>query len=257
MEVKKFSILLAVSAVLLTGVVIFNTLPWNNTDSTEQSGIQYPPELISVELTDQSNHTIVVAKYEITNTQWDECVDNGGCEYKPQAYPYTRPNHPVSGVSWIDVQQYIDWLSKKTGQSFRLPTESEWKLLAADVLAKQNAGKKLFDDPRMEWANDYRFFSQRAPRRTQPVGHFGLSTEGIADLNGNVWEWTESCANGIRDSKTSKIHCRGLRVLAGTHVTPMPEIIRYVPIGGCSIGYPPANIGFRVVMDEVLNQSQS
>ena len=260
---SRISILLVISVVLLTGVVVLATFNWNEPDLKigleEKSDSLFLPELVPVVVKSesQSNHTLAVAKYEITNAQWDECVNRGACEYKPKSYPYTRPDHPVSGVSWVDVQQYLAWLTKETGKSFRLPTENEWKLLAADVLAKQDAGKKLFDDPRMEWANEYRFFSQRAPRRTQSAGHFGLSPAGIADLDGNVWEWTKSCWNSKSDSEVANTSCKGMRVLAGTHITYIPEIVRYVPIGGCSVGYPPANIGFRVVLDRPLEHGQT
>ncbi len=207
---------------------------------------------VTVATPDRFHRTLNVAKYEVTNAQWDECVDQGGCDHRPKTYPYTRPDHPVSDVNWFDTQQYLTWLSKATGKPYRLPTENEWKLLAADVLAQQDAGKRLFDDPRMEWANEYRFFPQRAPRQTQTAGHFGVSSAGIADLDGNVWEWTASCWNrNDQDTpETTTARCKGWRVLAGTHVTYVPEFIRHVPIGGCSIGYPPANIGFRVVLDE-------
>ncbi len=256
---SKSSILLSVCVVLLAGIVLFNVLDGSSTGKGKNFDSPYLPEFVpvDVESAGETSRTLIVAKYEITNAQWDECVDQGGCDFKPKSYPYTRPDHPVSGVSWVDVQQYISWLSEETGLKLRLPTESEWKNFAADVLAKQEAGKKLFDDPRMEWANEYVFFSRRAPRRTRSVGHFGESAAGLADLDGNVWEWTDSCWQSNRESPAANASCRGLRVLAGTHVTFIPEMVRYVPIGGCSVGYPPANIGFRVVLDEQLERQQA
>ena len=67
-----------------------------------------------------------------------------------------------------------------------------------------------------------------------------------------MWEWTDSCwrdgaaEGGDRAPKS----CGGVRILAGKHKTWQSEFIRHVPVGGCSIGYPPANLGFRVVLDD-------
>ena len=111
---------------------------------------------------------------------------------------------------------------------------------------------KLWDDPRLAWAADYANFASREKRTTEPVGHFGANRQGIHDLDGNVWEWTDSCwrdggAGG--DNRTPK-SCGGVRILAGKHKSWQSEFIRHVPVGGCSVGYPPANLGFRVVLDD-------
>jgi len=192
---------------------------------------------------------IAVAKHEVTFVEWQYCVDAGACRYIPKRRKYVEDNHPVSGVSWHDVQQYIAWVSEKSGVQYRLPLESEWRSLAVNVLDEKV--EKLFEDPRLAWAADYANFGKRAERRTRPVGHFGTEKNGVADIAGNVWEWTDSCwRSPVAPSagETSE-NCGGVRVLAGAHMTYQSELIRVVPTGGCSIGFPPANIGFRLVRD--------
>ncbi|MCH2165291.1 MAG: formylglycine-generating enzyme family protein [Marinovum sp.] len=195
---------------------------------------------------------IEVAKYEVTYGQWQECVDAGACSHTPKRWHFTRIDHPVSGVSWLDVQQYISWVSQVTGDTYRLPLESEWRAFAGDIL--QDKSEKLFDDPRMAWAADYINYGKRSERRTQPIGHHGEAANGIADLSGNVWEWTETCWRRASSTKPERTRdCGGARVLAGQHMTYQSELIRKVPTGGCSIGFPPANIGFRLVKGATNN----
>ena len=213
------------------------------------------PELVAVVLDDAVDSSgtariIHIARYEVTIAEWDRCAADGGCAFTPRRRPYQRDDHPVTGVSWLDVQQYIGWLSQETDRRFRLPMEKEWDFLARDVVTQEV--EKLWDDPRLAWAADYASFGQREKKTTESVGHFGANRQGIHDLDGNVWEWTDSCwrGSGAEGGDRTPKSCGGVRILAGKHKTWQSEFIRQVPIGGCSVGYPPANLGFRVVLDE-------
>ena len=65
--------------------------------------------------------------FEVTFEQWDACVADGGCADLPRHAPFDEPNHPVHNVSWNDAQAYVAWLSAKTGQTYRLPSDAEWE----------------------------------------------------------------------------------------------------------------------------------
>ena len=85
-----------------------------------------------------------------------------------------------------------------------------------------------------------------------PGGTFGTNSNGLDDLAGNVWEWTNSCfvrvsLDGEREQITNT-NC-GVRVVEGAHRSYMTDFIRDPRSGGCAAGVPPANLGFRLVAE--------
>jgi formylglycine-generating enzyme required for sulfatase activity len=70
---------------------------------------------------------VYFGKTEITFREWDACVADGGCKYRPPDQNWGRGTQPVSNVSWEDIQAYVAWLSRKRGTICRLPSEAEWE----------------------------------------------------------------------------------------------------------------------------------
>ena len=72
-----------------------------------------------------------IGRTEITFDEWSQCVGDGGCTSQPADENWGRGRRPVINVSFNDItQQYLPWLSRKTGFTYRLPTEAEWEFAA-------------------------------------------------------------------------------------------------------------------------------
>lgn len=107
---------------------------------------------------------------------------------------FDAPNQPVVGVCWFEARAYCAWLSAQSVQCYRLPTEAEWEAAASGKVGRRYPWGETFD---ATWCNTI----ETRLRRTTPVGVFpesdtppsiSTSNSGIADLAGNVWEWTGS-----------------------------------------------------------------
>jgi formylglycine-generating enzyme required for sulfatase activity len=126
-----------------------------------------------------------IGKYEITFAQWDACLASGGCGgFSPPDSGWGRGARPVTGVSWNDIQAYLDWLNERAGGlRYRLASEAEW-----EYSARAGAGEAYAFGPRVT-ATDATF---RA-RQTTPVGEHAANGWGLFDVHGNVGEWVEDC----------------------------------------------------------------
>jgi formylglycine-generating enzyme required for sulfatase activity len=120
---------------------------------------------------------------------------------KPNKYQDNRDDHPVSCVSWNDAQAFTDWLTRKGGKSYRLPTEAEWEYAARGGKETKNYWGNDKDDAcgyanvadrtklpngsswnqKHECTDGYAFVA--------PVGKFQPNAFGLYDMMGNVWEW--------------------------------------------------------------------
>ena len=160
-----------------------------------------------------------VGKYEVTFAEWLDCVSAGGCSHRPDDRGWGRGRRPVTDISWMDAKEYISWLSKKTGKSYRLLNEAEWEYMArAGSETKYPWGNIVVQNR----ANCHGCGSTWSAKRTSPVGQFKPNKFGIYDTVGNVWEWVEDCwhksykgapGNGTAWIKSGS-KCKG-RVLRG------------------------------------------
>jgi formylglycine-generating enzyme required for sulfatase activity len=137
-----------------------------------------------------------VSKFEISFGEWDACVAQGGCRgYRPDDEGWGRNANPVMNISWEDAKSYVDWLSHKTGHTYRLLSESEWEYAAR---AGTTTPYPFEGGPSPSAANYDGSADGSGPsgvnrQRTVAVGSFPANRFGLHDMNGNVSEWVEDC----------------------------------------------------------------
>jgi formylglycine-generating enzyme required for sulfatase activity len=171
---------------------------------------------------EKPEHTIsirrpfAIGRREVTFAEWDQCADIGACKVRPEDHGWGRGDRPVVNVSWEDAKLFVAWLSQRTGQRYRLPSEAEWEYAA-------RAGTRT----PFWWGRDIGTGHAQcdgcgSPIKQQvvPAGSFRPNGFGLYDTAGNAAEWVEDCwndsyRNAPKDpSPWTSGDCR-LRVLRG------------------------------------------
>ena len=196
-----------------------------------------------------------VGVYEVTFAEWDACASSGGCQgHRPSDGGWGRGRHPVVDVSWDDAKSYVRWLSSRTGERYRLLSESEWEYVArAETRTPFHTGGTISTD-QANYQGSFTYGSGREGvyrKRTVPVGSFPANGWGLHDVHGNVWEWVEDCWNGSyagapRDGSAWESGVCSRRVLRGGSWVSSPGGLRSAYRNGDGTGYRGNSSGFRV-----------
>ena len=135
-------------------------------------------------------HPFALGKYEVTFDEWDHCVEAGGCAYRPGDRDWGRGNRPVIHVSRVDAEDYLAWLSRTTGQEYRLPSSAEWEYAARAGTTtarwwgdELGTGRAVCDGCGSRWDNV----------SSAPVGSFPPNPWGLHDMLSNVSEVVADC----------------------------------------------------------------
>ncbi len=208
---------------------------------------------------------------------FDSSHDNGyisvfNKDQSNRGEPANRPRQPVIRVSWEQAMAFCEWLSKKTGRKFTLPTEAQWEYACrAGTATPLNYG---------QCDADFGKFANLADRRlenlcrgdspkwipaltnvndgavvTDNVGRYEPNAWGQCDMHGNVAEWTLTTARPYPYAADGRDRglADGRKIVRGGSFYDRPGRAR----SSFRLSYPPwqrvFNVGFRVAaLDEPL-----
>lgn len=126
-----------------------------------------------------------LGKFEVTFAEYDQFARETKREL-PDDNGWGRGIRPVINVNWHDAVAFTNWLSKKTGKKFRLPSEAEWEFAArGGTTTRYYWG----DDFGRSNANCAECGSPWDGKQTVAVGSFKQNPFGLFDMIGNVYEW--------------------------------------------------------------------
>ena len=180
--------------------------------------------------------TYAFGKYEVTQAQYQAVTGENPSEFKV-------PNLPVTNVSWDEAREFCRKLTEREraagriseNQEYRLPTVAEWQhACRAGTTTKFYTGDSEEDLARAAW------YKGNSGGRPCPVGMKEPNAFGLCDMHGNVGEWIHN---------NSAWHL----FLGGTYFNSAEDEFKrcQVPVELGSFGYRYANVGFRVVLDDV------
>jgi formylglycine-generating enzyme required for sulfatase activity len=143
------------------------------------------------------NYRLAVGKHEVTFDEWDACSNAGGCSHRPDDKGWGRGRRPVINVSWNDTQEYVRWLSQKTGKQYRLLSEAEWEYAARAGTSTPYSWGYTASHEYANYGKDEccgGFASGRDQwEYTARTGSFPANAFGLHDMHGNVTEWVQDC----------------------------------------------------------------
>lgn len=228
------------------------------------------------------DYFFAVAKYETTLAEFEQFVsdsgyvskgctvydgewkDGEGSNWASPGFTQT-PGEPVACVSWADAKKYVEWLSGKTGQRYRLLTSSEWEYVAREgtqtnrdwgrasdeTCAQTNvadlSASSKYPDWKVHDCNDGYIY-------TSPVTTLKENALGVAGLMGNVFEWVEDCWNenyqGAPDDGSAWVEGEcGSRILRGGSWYSQPRYVRPAFQNHFDSDHRASTFGFRVARD--------
>jgi formylglycine-generating enzyme required for sulfatase activity len=144
-----------------------------------------------------------VGRYAVSFAEWDSCFAEGACGHRRLGdLDFGRGRHPAIFATWTEVQLYVEWLKRKTGQSYRLLSEAEWEYAARGCRDVKCAFTPFwFGAIKPELAvYDSRRSYDGSPKavarlKTEPVDSGSPNPFGLYNMLGNVRQWTEDCWN--------------------------------------------------------------
>jgi formylglycine-generating enzyme required for sulfatase activity len=167
------------------------------------------------------------------------------------------PENPVVGLTWKEARAYTDWLSKLTGQRWRLPTEAEWEKAARGTDQRIYPWGNEWDSTRANSIENNRgrgIRIWRYPGGLVPIGRYpdGASPYGIYEMAGNIDEWCSSLFRPypyVSTDGRERFSRKGRAVLRGGSWCALPEDLRVTYRAFDHNGLDLGQVGFRLALN--------
>ena len=143
---------------------------------------------------ERPKHTVSIEKFAVSEKEITIAEYAAYAKVSGAKVPRTKgmgDNFPVFNISWDDAYNYVKWLSKETGEKYRLLSESEWEYAASG--GKKSSFWWGYD---MEPNKAHCFLGCNQELNTSipmKVGSFGANQFGLYDTAGNIAEWIHDC----------------------------------------------------------------
>jgi len=188
------------------------------------------------------NYRFAVGKFEVSQSEWRALMRSNPSRFKGD-------DRPVEHVSWKDAKSFLEKLNAKTGNSYRLLSESEW-----EYVARSGGQSKYSCGDSDGCVNSSAWYRENSNLETHSIGQKKPNKFNIYDIHGNVAEWVEDCwsnqyRNAPTDGSASLLGECELRVIRGGHWNDyFPQSLRSAARGWSMITTRNNNMGFRIAL---------
>jgi formylglycine-generating enzyme required for sulfatase activity len=206
-----------------------------------------------------------LGKFPVTQQQWQAVATLPQVRHPLNYDPsyFKGDNLPVEQVSWYEAVEFCERLSKKTGRTYRLPSEAQWEYACrAGTTTLFHFGEAVTPDL-ANYNGSYIYSKEKAsqvisrqeisPKETTSVGSFQVANAfGLYDMHGNVWEWCADNWHGDywgapSDERAWVNPHSNLRHLRGGSCLSAPCYCRSASRAYNAATYSVNHLGFRVV----------
>ncbi len=191
-----------------------------------------------------------MGKFQVTQEQYQAIMGENPSHFKGN-------KKPVECVSWDNAVEFCGKISKRTGKTYRLPSEAEWEYACrAGTTTPFHFGETISTEL-VNYDGNYTYGSASKGeyrRQTIDVGSFPANAFGLYDMHGNVWEWCQDNWHknyqGAPNDGTAWLvddNENNYRLLRGGSWDVNPRICRCAFRFRLGRGFRFSGIGFRVV----------
>lgn len=139
-------------------------------------------------------YDIFMLRLDLTDEQRTSGVDAEARPTKAYGSPdrgFGHDGYAALGMSRLSAEKFCEWLSRRTGRTFRLPTELEWQHAArggADVVPTGDALREC------AW------FADNSDAKPHPIASKAANGYGLHDMLGNLAEWVAAAPDAAPDA---------------------------------------------------------